>query len=126
MPTTTKPKAETPVVEETKEKRQSQMFDLLRHVLLASIGAVVIVEEEIEALVNKMIERGEIAEKDGKKLVKEVMDKRKGRAQKLDEQIKKDVEAVLERISIPTKADVAELSEKINVLTVKVDELKKP
>jgi poly(hydroxyalkanoate) granule-associated protein len=121
----TKSKAETPVVEESKEKNQSQMFDLLRHVLLASIGAVVIVEEEIEALVNKMIERGEIAEKDGKKLVREVMDKRKGKAQKLDEQIKKDVEAVLERISIPTKADVEELSQKITVLTTKVDELKK-
>jgi poly(hydroxyalkanoate) granule-associated protein len=121
----TKPKAETPVVEEAEEKHQSQMFDLLRHVLLASIGAVVILEEEIEALVNKMIERGEIAEKDGKKLVKEVMDKRKGKAQKLDEQIKKDVENVLERISIPTKADVEELSQKITVLTEKVDELKK-
>jgi poly(hydroxyalkanoate) granule-associated protein len=121
----TKPKVETPVVEETEEKHQSQMFDLLRHVLLASIGAVVILEEEIEALVNKMIERGEIAEKDGKKLVKEVMDKRKGKAQKLDEQIKKDVENVLERISIPTKADVEELSQKITVLTEKVDELKK-
>jgi poly(hydroxyalkanoate) granule-associated protein len=121
----TKSKAETPVVEESKEKNQSQMFDLLRHVLLASIGAVVILEEEIEALVNKMIERGEIAEKDGKKLVREVMDKRKGKAQKLDEQIKKDVEAVLERISIPTKADVEELSQKITVLTTKVDELKK-
>ena len=120
----TKPKVET-VVEEPKEKRQSQMFELLRHVLLASIGAVVIVEEEIEALVNKMIERGEIAEKDGKKLVREVMDKRKGSAQKLDEQIKKDVEAVLERISIPTKADVEELGEKINVLSTKIDELKK-
>ena len=120
----TKPKVET-VVEEPVEKRQSQMFDLLRHVLLASIGAVVIVEEEIEALVNKMIERGEIAEKDGKKLVREVMDKRKGSAQKLDEQIKKDVEAVLERISIPTKADVEDLGEKINVLSTKIDELKK-
>jgi poly(hydroxyalkanoate) granule-associated protein len=120
----TKPKVET-VVEEPKEKEQSQMFDLLRHVLLASIGAVVIVEEEIETLVNKMIERGEIAEKDGKKLVHEVMDKRKGKAQKLDDQIRKDVEAVLERISIPTKADVEELSQKITVLTAKVDELKK-
>jgi len=120
----TKPKVET-VVEEPVEKRQSQMFDLLRHVLLASIGAVVIVEEEIEALVNKMIERGEIAEKDGKKLVHEVMDKRKAKADKLDEQIKKDIETVLERISIPTKADVEELSQKITVLSTKIDELKK-
>ena len=120
----TKPKVET-VVEEPVEKRQSQMFDLLRHVLLASIGAVVIVEEEIEALVNKMIERGEIAEKDGKKLVHEVMDKRKAKAEKLDDRIRKDVEAVLERISIPTKADVEDLGEKINVLSTKIDELKK-
>jgi poly(hydroxyalkanoate) granule-associated protein len=121
----TKAKVETVVVEEPKDENQTQMFGLLRHMSLAMIGAVVIVEEEIEAIVNRMIERGEIAEKDGKKLVQEAMDKRKGRTQKLDEQIKKNMEAVLERINIPTKADVEDLSQKINELSTKIDELKK-
>jgi poly(hydroxyalkanoate) granule-associated protein len=120
----TKPKAQE-VAEETKDKDQFQMFGLLRHVLLAAIGAVVIAEEEIEALVNRMIERGEIAEKDGKKLVRELMDKRKVKTVELDEQIKKDIQAGLERINVPTKADIEDLSQKITALSAKIDDLKK-
>jgi poly(hydroxyalkanoate) granule-associated protein len=120
----TKPKVQE-AAEETKDKDQSQMFGLLRHVVLATIGAVAIAEEEIEALINRLIERGEIAEKDGKKLVHELMDKRKAKTQKLDEQIKNELQAGLERINVPTKADIEELSQKIAALSTKIDELKK-
>jgi poly(hydroxyalkanoate) granule-associated protein len=129
----TKPKAEAVVVEPTKDEnqtqmdeKQTQMFGLLRHVSLAMIGAVVIVEEGIESALNHMIERGEIAEKQGKKMVHEAMDKSKVKSGQLDEQIKKDMESVLERINIPTKADVEDLSQKISDLSTKIDELKKP
>jgi poly(hydroxyalkanoate) granule-associated protein len=126
----TKPKVQVVAVEtkevETTEKEQSQMFGLLRNVVLATIGAVAIAEEEIEAFVNRLIERGEIAEKDGKKLVREVMDKRKAKSEQLDEQIKKEIEAGLDRINIPTKADIEALNLKINDLSLKIDELKKP
>ncbi len=59
--------------------------------LLATIGAAAIAQDEIEALVDRLVERGEIAEKDGKKLVREVMDKRKGKATKVEEEISKHI-----------------------------------
>jgi poly(hydroxyalkanoate) granule-associated protein len=120
----TKSKVED-VVEEPKDKNQSRMFEMLRRVLLATIGAAVIAEEEIEAFVNRLIERGEIAEKDGKKLVNEMMDKRKGQTKKIEDEISKNVEGVLERMNIPSKGDVEELGQKIATLSKKIDELKK-
>jgi poly(hydroxyalkanoate) granule-associated protein len=120
----TKSKVED-VVEEPKDKNQSKMFEMLRRVLLATIGAAVIAEEEIEAFVNRLIERGEIAEKDGKKLVNEMMDKRKGKTKKIEDEISKNVEGVLERMNIPSKGDVEELGQKIATLSKKIDELKK-
>ena len=120
----TKSKVED-VVEEPKDKNQSKMFEMLRRVLLATIGAAVIAEEEIEAFVNRLIERGEIAEKDGKKLVNEMMDKRKGQTKKIEDEISKNVEGVLERMNIPSKGDVEELGQKIATLSKKIDELKK-
>jgi len=120
----TKPKEE--VVEEPKEKSQHQMMEMLRRLFLASIGAAVIAQEELEALVNKLVERGELAEKDGKKLMGEMMDKRKTKTADVSGEISKNIEGVMSRMNIPTKADVDVLGQKINALSKKVDELKKP
>lgn len=121
----TNPKVKETAGEST-EASQSRMTEMIRKVLLATIGAAVIAQEEIEALVNRLVERGEIAEKDGKKLMHELMEKRKRKTAQVEEDISKNLESVLDRMDIPTKADVEALSQKITVLSKKVDELKKP
>jgi poly(hydroxyalkanoate) granule-associated protein len=120
----TKPKVEEAAAE-SNEKNQSQMAEMLRKVMLATIGAAVIAQEEIEALINRMIERGEIAEKDGKKLMHEMMDKRKSKTIKVEDEINKNIADVLERMNIPTRTDIDALSQKINGLSKKIDDLKK-
>jgi poly(hydroxyalkanoate) granule-associated protein len=120
----TKPKVEA-VAAEPNEKAQSQMVELVRKVMLATMGAAVIAQEEIEALINRLIERGEIAEKDGKKLMHEMMDKRKNRTAKVEDEINKNITDVLERMNIPTRTDIDALSQKINGLSKKIDDLKK-
>ena len=119
----TKPKVEE-VVEEPKDKSQHQMMEMLRRMFLATVGAAVIAQEEIEALVNRLVERGEIAEKDGKKLINEMMDKRKSKSETVGDEISKNIEGVLNRMNIPSKADVDALSQKITGLSKKIDELK--
>ena len=120
----TKPKVEA-VMDELEDKDQSRMMELVRRMMLATIGAAVIAQEEIEALVNRLVERGEIAEHDGKKLIHEMMEKRKSKTTKVEEDINKNIEGVLDRMKIPTKADIEELSQKITGLSKKIDELKK-
>ena len=121
----TKPKVEE-VVEEPKDKSQHQMMEMIRRMFLATIGAAVIAQEEVEVLVNRLVERGEIAEKDGKKLINEMMAKRKSQTTDVGDEISKNVESVLSRMNIPSKTDVDALGLKINALSKKVDELKKP
>ncbi len=106
-------------------EERNPLLDAARKVLLASIGAVALAQEEIEDFVNKLVERGEIAEKDGKKLVREVMEKRKKGQEKAEEEFSKSVEDILERMNVPTKADIDRLGDKISALSKKVDELKK-
>ena len=119
-----KPKAEE-VASESKDKNQFPMTEMLRKVLLATIGAAAIAQEEIEALVNRMVERGEIAERDGKSLVHEMMDRRKSRTTKIEDEINKNITDILDRMNIPSKADVDALNAKISALSKKIDELKK-
>jgi poly(hydroxyalkanoate) granule-associated protein len=118
-------KVEVVVEEAPEEAEGSRLLALTRKVLLAGVGAVALAQEEIESFVNKLIERGEIAEKDGKKLVHEVMEKRKKEAEKTESELDKRMEEFLTRMNVPTKSDIEALSAKITALTKKVDELKK-
>jgi poly(hydroxyalkanoate) granule-associated protein len=104
---------------------RTPLFEMARKVLLASIGAVALAQEEVEEFVSKLVERGEIAEKDGKKLVREMMEKRKKEAKKAEDELDKRLEELMGRMNVPSKGDIDALSSKITALTKKVDELKK-
>ena len=51
------------------EEEVKPLFEASRRVLLAAIGAAALAQDEIEDFVKKLVDRGEIAEKDGKKEV---------------------------------------------------------
>lgn len=121
---------EVEVTEELLEENgHNPMLEMARKVLLAGIGAVALTQEEVEKFVNKLIERGEIAEKDGRKLIKDVMEKRRRKAEEasaeVEETYESRMEEVLARMNIPSKSDIDALSRKITALTEKVDELNK-
>ncbi len=103
------------------EEDVNPLYESVRRVVLAGIGAVALAQDEIERFLNKLVERGEIAEKDARKLIKEVTEKRTKGAGK---EMEKRVEGMLEHLNIPTKSDIDELSEKIAALSNKVEALK--
>lgn len=111
------------------------MTAAVRRVLLATVGAVALTKDEIEDFVNKLVERGEIAEQDGRKLIKDVMARRHTETERVTEQVTEQlskaesllderIEGILARLNVPTKSDIDALSEKIAALAAKVDALK--
>ncbi|MFN2177490.1 MAG: phasin family protein [Anaerolineales bacterium] len=112
-------------VEEIPLENSTPFYNTARRVLLASIGAIALAQDEIEDFVNKLIERGEIAEKEGKSLIREVMERRKKDALKAEDEFNKRMEEVLERMKVPSKSDIDELGEKITELSKKIDSLNK-
>jgi len=115
-------KNETPVEEIAEES--TGLISLARKVMLATVGAVALAQEEAETFIQKLIDRGEIAEKDGRKLISDLQEKRKAKVQAADEELDARVTSVLERMNVPTKSDIDDLSAKITALTEKIDELK--
>jgi polyhydroxyalkanoate synthesis regulator phasin len=122
MPPKTKPKTEPNTNAETEH---SPMYQASRKVLLAAMGAAALAQEELEDFVNRLVERGEIAEKEGSGLLQEMRDRRKKRMQKIETEAGKRLSQLLERMDLPTKKDVDTLSDKIAALSRKVDELNK-
>jgi polyhydroxyalkanoate synthesis regulator phasin len=109
-------------VDEMEEEERNRFFQVARKVVLAGFGAVGLAQDELEEFINRLVERGEIAEKDARKLMHEVTDKRRKTAEKA---MDKRLDEVLERMNVPSKTDIEALSHKITALTHKVDELKK-
>ncbi len=109
-------------LEAKEEEERNRLFEATRKVMLAAVGAVGLAQDEIEDFVNRLVKRGEIAEKDARKLVKEVTEKRRKGAEK---RVEKQIDRVYDRMNIPSKADIEALNDKINILTAKVEELKK-
>lgn len=121
--------AEIEIIEEEINEESNALLDAVRRVLMAGIGAVVLAQEEVEEFVNKLIDRGEIAEKDGRKLINEIVEKRKKKAQdtthSAQDEVDKRLEGILDRLNIPTKSDIDALNAKVTELTDKVESLKK-
>ena len=108
-----KPEAEQ-VEEDTK------LQEALHRLVLAAMGTVGLVQDEVEHFMNKAVERGQIAEKEARKTMHDVTERRKGAEKEVD----KRFEDMLVKLNIPTKNDLTDLNEKIADLTKKVESLK--
>ena len=107
----------TEEVEETKIR--SGLYDFSRKVLLAAVGAAVIAQDEVDSFVTRLVEHGEIAEKDARNLVREVLDKREKILSEREADKKKG------QTSIASKAEIEALNKRIDELKKQIEELKK-
>jgi polyhydroxyalkanoate synthesis regulator phasin len=104
-------KTKLPEIAEIEEmEERNKLFELARKVALATVGAAALAQDELEDFVNRLVERGEIAEKDARKLMREVSDKRKKRVEK---ELDKRLETLLDHMDVPSKADIDQLGHKI-------------
>jgi poly(hydroxyalkanoate) granule-associated protein len=109
------------------------IVDLMRRLLLASIGAMALTYDEAERLITRLVERGELAHKDGEKVLNELMgrfqqkpkDEPDATAANFGNQIETGIEQVLNSLNIPSRRDVDDLSSKIAQLAERVEELRK-
>ena len=105
--------------ENKEESRFSGIYDFSRKVLLAAVGAAVVAQDEVDNFINKLVDHGEIAEQDARKLVQEVKDRR--------EKMLKDREAERKKkqATVASKSEIDALNKRIDELKKQLDELKK-
>ena len=126
------------MVAETKASSVS-MVAMVRKVLQAGVGAFALSVDEVEEFVAKLVERGEIAEQDGRKLISDVLARRRTDAEAATEKVQEHTERqwsraesildqqidnILARLNVPSKTDIEALSDKVSELAEKVDALR--
>jgi len=102
------------------KKSRGTLYDVTRTILLAAVGAASLAQDELTHFVDRLVERGEMAESDARKLVKEVMDRRERLERERKQQMEK--QATGEGV---TKADIEALTARIAELSRQIEELKK-
>lgn len=123
-------KKEIPVEEENPSPARQQSFvDGLRRILMAGLGSVTLAQNEVEAFVSRLVERGEIGEKEARSLVGDFVDKRKKQAEetkrRMEAEVEQHIEKLLTQMNVPTKPDIDRLSQKVADLSAKLDQLTK-
>ena len=114
--------------------QSANLYLMVRRVLLSSIGGVALTADEVGDVFTRLVERGEIAEADAQKIVTDLRTqgrKREEEASKAREDITKkagialedSVETILNRLNVPNKNEIEELSRKIGLLSEKVSTL---
>ena len=114
--------------------QSANLYLMMRKVLLASLGAMALTADEANEILDKLVERGELAETDVQKILRDLkMQASEGEAELAkgsDELLKKAntalegrVETILTRLNVPNKTEIDELSHKISLLNEKVTAL---
>lgn len=107
------------------EEERRPILGLLRKTLLAAIGAAALAQEEMEDLINRLVERGEIAEKEGRALIGDLTERRKKEAVNAEKRFNAQMDAALSRVNLPSKTDIERINTKIAELNAKLDQFDK-
>ena len=106
---------------ESQEKRS--VTEVVRTVLLAGIGALALTKEEVEQIVNRLVERGELAEKDARKVLEDLWSRRRQEVDRWAGRLEERLEKALERLNVPRREDLDALEKRLAALERKLDAL---
>lgn len=114
----------TPTEEKKTDKNRGPLYETTRTILLAGIGAISLAQDEVNIFLDRLVERGEMAEADARKLVREVTERR----EKLERERRQTAQATRQAggtAQAATRADIEALNARIAELTRQIEELRK-
>ena len=113
---------ETPTEKAAAERARGPLYETTRTVLLAGIGAISLAQDEINNFLDRLVERGEMAEADARKLVREVSERR----EKLEQERRQATRgAAAERAPAATRADIEALTARVAELSRQIEEMRR-
>lgn len=97
------------------------MIDFARKTYLAGLGLASLTGDKIEEIVEELVKKGEVAEKDRKKLVEELVAKGREQREQLSTSVRESVQKVIYELKIPRREQYEELLRRVNELEKKVN-----
>jgi polyhydroxyalkanoate synthesis regulator phasin len=92
------------------------MFELLKKTYLAGLGLATLTKDRIEEIVDELVKRGEVAEKDRKQVMDELLARARDEQQKLSTTIKESVKKVVGEMRVPGQEQWEDLVKRVEDL----------
>ncbi len=100
------------------------MFEVIKKTLEAGLGAVAMTQEKIQELTDELIVQGDLSQKEGVDLFKELKKSAEDNQNKMKSIVEDRVHKVIKNMGIATKEDIQALEGKIEALEVKLNKTK--
>ncbi len=92
------------------------MLEFIKKSIMAGAGLAMMTAEKTQEFFEEMVKKGEISEKEAKDAVSDLLEKSKQLRKDLEEKTEKSVTSVLQRLQVPSRAEVEELKARIEQL----------
>jgi poly(hydroxyalkanoate) granule-associated protein len=96
-----------------KRKGGIAMFDYIRKMTLAGAGLAIITTEKIQEMMDDLVKKGEMTEKEARETVNEYVEKSKQAKRDLEDKVEQMITGLLNRMNIPTRKEIEEINERL-------------
>jgi polyhydroxyalkanoate synthesis regulator phasin len=99
---------------------EGNVVDLIKKALYTGVGLAVLTKEKAEELVKELTHQAKLSEQEGKELFEGLLKQSEQARNDFQAKIDEGVVAVVKRLNLATKDEVATLAAKVNELATKV------
>ena len=100
------------------------MFEVIKKTLEVGLGAVTMTQEKLKEITDELVVRGNLTEKEGGDILKELLKTAEDSRRKLKETVDEQVHKVISELGLATSADIKALEGKIEALEKKLEKMK--
>jgi poly(hydroxyalkanoate) granule-associated protein len=105
------------------KKLQDELFESTRRIWLAGLGTLSVVEEESTEIFDQLIKKGRLVEEKGRKRLSKTKADLESGTDDLAEKLDRQVSGVLQKLGVPSRAQVQDLTQRVEQLSEQVDRL---
>lgn len=96
------------------------MIDLIKKALYTGVGIAVLTKEKTEELVKELTQQAKLSEQEGKELFESLLNQSEQAQADLQKRLDEAVLAVVKRLNLATKDEMAALNAKVEALSTKL------
>ena len=97
------------------------MFDLIKKAMFTGIGMAALTKEKIEEIAADFVQKGNLSENEGRKLVDEMMKKSEESNEEIKKQLDALVYATIEKMQLARTSQIDEISQALQILKEKIE-----
>jgi len=108
------------------KKLQNELFESTRRIWLASLGTLSLVEEESTEVFDQLIKKGRLVEEKSRQRMSKTKAQLESDSEDLAEKLDRQISSVLQKMGVPSRAQVQDLTLRVEQLSEQVDRLATP